>query len=158
MVYTSTDDTGVWHHWAGTYDGTDGSQVLYKDGVEVISRTGAGTGKTFSSTSLFIGKSAYGTTADSFDGSLDEVRLWNTVRTADQIFDNYNRVINDPTSEANLFAYYDFENITADTVTDQSASNITGTLGASGAGGIRKHQHWWLKTSLLPTCKIQLYW
>jgi hypothetical protein len=68
-----------------------------------------------------------------FNGSIDEVRFWNVARTETQIQQNYAREI-DPASNANLAAYYTFnEGIAAGTntglttVIDQSGNN-NGTL------------------------------
>jgi VCBS repeat-containing protein len=132
LTYASTDADGQWHHWAFSYKLTTNEQIMYKDGVQVASRTSSL--DPTASGSFFIGNSSFGVPTDAFGGSLDEFRIWNMVRSPDQILHNYENVLDDPAPRINLQAYYDFENITADTVPDEAANGNTGTMGASGAG------------------------
>jgi len=44
-----------------------------------------------------------------FLGTIDEVRIWNDVRTQDEIVNYMNRTIENPADEANLVAYYKFD-------------------------------------------------
>jgi hypothetical protein len=82
-------DTGKWYHIATTYDGTN--ERLYVDGV--LRWTAALSGLNVGQTMLTLGKHA---NYDNyyFDGCIDEVRIWNTVRTDDQIAANYNKQVN----------------------------------------------------------------
>lgn len=93
-----------WHHWAGTYDANTKTRTLYLDGEVVKSDVAAanyqGTGD------IFIGvreDDLY------FCGMIDEVRIWKTTRTAQQILDNFNKRI--MTSDANLIGYWRFDRI-----------------------------------------------
>jgi len=76
---------GNWHHAAMTYDGS--SLKLYVDGVHVATTVASIT--LWNSTSAVgIGRDP-GTNTSRFIGSLDEVRLSNVTRTADQIRQTY---------------------------------------------------------------------
>ncbi|HAI84380.1 MAG TPA: hypothetical protein DCL43_12000, partial [Chitinophagaceae bacterium] len=83
---------------------------------------------------LDIGVQARGTcTCNYFNGTMDELRVWNTVRTAAQIRSNMYQTISGTT--ANLVAYYNFDNGTAGgtntgvtTLSDQTANANNGTL------------------------------
>lgn len=64
-------------------------------------------------------------------GLIDEVRIWNIVRTPEEIFANYNKIID--TTASGLVAYWNFDEILSDqTILDQAGSN-NGTLGVSNA-------------------------
>jgi len=69
----------VWHHIAVTYDVT--TYRLYYDGAEVASKVDAFGG--FGTYPAFLG--AYISSERFFNGSIDEVRIWNTALTADQL-------------------------------------------------------------------------
>lgn len=89
VAVTTLPTTGEWHHIVGVVTGNDVSAV-YVDGV-----SSAGTAATFLVSSrvltnvLEIGSGASGT--ESFDGSIDEVRIYNTALTAAQIQTLYNQ-------------------------------------------------------------------
>ena len=74
-----------WHHTAMTYDGT--TRSIYIDGVLNNSNT-YGYCANPSSPTLQIGKATYGST-EYFTGSIDEVRISNVARTADEIAESY---------------------------------------------------------------------
>jgi hypothetical protein len=61
-----------------------------------------------------------------FNGSMDEVRLWNVVKNATQLQSNMNKSI--PTNSAGLVAYYKFDEGTGTTTADASGNGNTGTL------------------------------
>jgi len=75
-AYTDTE----WHHWACTYNSTTKKRIIYRDGVLAGEDTAKahyqGTGE------FFIGRCGY---ANNFDGSIADVRIWNKVRTAEEI-------------------------------------------------------------------------
>jgi hypothetical protein len=71
---------------------------------------------------------ASGSDDDYFDGKIDEVRLWDDVRTADEIKASYNRSISDPYEEANLKLYLRMNNGTGTVAFDHSSSMDHGTI------------------------------
>ena len=109
-----------WSHVAVTVDADD-KQKLYVDGT-FVNQTNASTSPS-NSGKLYIG---YRGDAYRFDGMMDEVRIWNDVRTAIEISQSYKSVLTG--SEANLVAYYKFDN----NLNDSSGNN----LHLTGVGGI----------------------
>ncbi len=77
--YTDTD----WHHWAATYDASTGRRCLYRDGIQVaqdtVTQAYVGTGR------LYLGGTA---DARYFNGAVQEMRLWQISRNADEILYN----------------------------------------------------------------------
>jgi Ca2+-binding RTX toxin-like protein len=76
---------GVWHHVAGTYDGSN--VRLFVDGVEVGSGTPTTAGidySTTNSTDGYIG-SYPGCTDHDFAGSIDDVRIWERALSGTEI-------------------------------------------------------------------------
>ncbi|SVE51887.1 uncharacterized protein METZ01_LOCUS504741, partial [marine metagenome] len=79
---------------------------------------------------------ASGSDDDYFDGKIDEVRLWDDVRTADEIKASYNRSLSDPYEEANLKLYLRMNNETGTVAFDHSSSMAHGTInGATYTSG-----------------------
>ena len=120
-VPRSTIEDGTWHHLAGVYDG---SQVrFYVDGVQQ-GVTGSLTGqiKTLA-VPLGIGLRAAGDLP--FSGLIDEVRVWNTARTAQEIAANYQIELNG--NEPNLVGYWKLNNNLLDST---SASNDLVAVGS----------------------------
>ncbi|MEX2363305.1 MAG: LamG-like jellyroll fold domain-containing protein, partial [Balneolaceae bacterium] len=109
-----------WTHIAGTYDGQ--FIKIYINGVldntKQLSRT-----INSNSYSLNIGSNA-STTANFFSGQLDEIRIWNSSRTASEIAGNYLEELNG--SESGLAAYYTFSGATS---ADGAGSNDLSIVG-----------------------------
>ncbi|WP_299456679.1 LamG-like jellyroll fold domain-containing protein [uncultured Microscilla sp.] len=95
---------GQWVHIALVHDGTDWR--LYKNGQLAGTYTG-GTANIANATALFMAGGATG----NYDGLIDEVRVWNDVRTQDEIVAQMNNEL--VGTEANLVAYYNFNQGTA---------------------------------------------
>jgi gliding motility-associated-like protein len=94
----------VWYHIAATYDGA--SIKLYINGCLVADSAHTGTIVTNDLVSA-IGTRAASPGTDHFRGSIDELRVWNVVRTQPEILQNMNDLPN-PTTETGLLAYYKF--------------------------------------------------
>ena len=61
-----------------------------------------------------------------FIGKMDEIRIWNDVRTQQEIRDNLHRIVT-PGSESNLVAYWKLNESSGTSSADSKGSN-TGTL------------------------------
>ena len=77
VVDPTTITINKWTHVAVTYDGATTTMKLYRDGILVASNTGVASN--YSSENTYIGSHAG---AGSYlQGTIDEVRIWNTART-----------------------------------------------------------------------------
>ncbi|MGB1109329.1 MAG: LamG-like jellyroll fold domain-containing protein, partial [Gammaproteobacteria bacterium] len=120
---TASVVAGEWVHVAAVFDGAN--TTFYANGVAQAgggawSNNGVNTGP------MYFGRHAWGD--QFFDGQMDEVRIWNDVRTADEIAANYNRELTG--SESNLAAYYRFDDLPAQggTTADEAGTDNTATL------------------------------
>jgi hypothetical protein len=79
---------GTWHHIVETYDGTN--QIVYVDGE--LGNSGSWSGTIFNANqSIYIGKS-FSATSDGdiwFDGSIDELKIWNKSISSLQAYQEY---------------------------------------------------------------------
>jgi len=77
---------GAWHHLAATFNSSTRQLTIYIDGTQraqsILTAVSVG-----NSLPLILGRS--GPTGEYFQGKLDNVRLWNVVRTAAEIQGNY---------------------------------------------------------------------
>lgn len=92
--------TGTWVHVAVTYNAGTGVMNLYKNGVLVSTASSV---PAYTETVQQIGTFNGG---NFFNGSIDEVRIWNTARTGADILSTMNCALNG--TEAGLIAYYNF--------------------------------------------------
>lgn len=113
---TLTADT--WYHLAATYD-YNGYIKLYVNGVLEASADISGENYGTRDVSTHVGANSYiGRPIKStryFAGSLDEVRIWNDIRSATEINDNMNTQLTG--NEAGLVAYYRFDDPSVSTFT-----------------------------------------
>ncbi|MFT6165783.1 MAG: hypothetical protein ACJASF_000465, partial [Vicingaceae bacterium] len=126
---TTSQNDGEWHHLAVVYNGPGNGQ-MYIDGIDV---TAAGPGPNtpnFSTADLNIGGRA---NTLAFDGSIDEVRLWNRALCIEEISANKNCA--QPGNTNSLVVYYNFNqgvaqgmNSIHNTLTDLSGNALTGAL------------------------------
>ena len=121
----------TWHHIAATYDGIGNELKLYVDGVLANSGIPSVAVMTSSTNGILIGRRNDMT--NYFAGKIDEVRIWNTVRTPAEILASKNRELCLPVSGLNY--YYQFNEGTANgnnagvtTLPDLSGNINSGTL------------------------------
>jgi hypothetical protein len=115
---------GTWHHVAVTYNATTMVMNLYKDGSLVATAAGV---PAYTETALTIGQFAGG---NNFNGLIDEVRIWKSVRSASEIAASKDCELTG--NEPNLLAYYKFNqgldagnNTAITTLTDDKVACIT---------------------------------
>ena len=134
-AYTASSQVsliGSWHHLAVTYDGRGGATAangitIYIDGVAVpVVRINnpAYVAMENLTAPLQIGRE--GPSWKQFDGALDELRLWNVVRTPSEIQSYMTTELSG--AEAGLVAYWQFNEGTGATVADDSPADHTATL------------------------------
>ncbi len=113
-----------WNHVAATYDGT--TKRIYINGNEVASSTnGTGTITYTPSNNIRIGKYEDSDEQYYFKGEIDEVRIWNTVRTQEQINEFKSTPIQ--SGYQDMIAYWQFNEATGTTVIDK-ISGLDGSL------------------------------
>ncbi|KAA3634106.1 MAG: hypothetical protein DWP97_07785 [Calditrichaeota bacterium] len=126
-------DTGVtlfeWHHIALSYD--FGFITYYIDGQVVDTMSTGISSSCEYTTTLNIGRRKL---FDEFyfDGSIDEVRVWNITRSPAEIMGNYN--INLAGTESGLVCYYQFNEGVGDIITSLQGEN--GYLGNTESADI----------------------
>lgn len=117
---------GKWHHVAATRQRSSGAMALYVDGELVAS----GTGSTYSlnaPTTMRLGCLAPG--LNFFHGQMDEVRIWNTVRSQVQIQAYLGRPL--AGNESDLVAYWKLDECSGTLVADTTGHGYDASL--SGA-------------------------
>ena len=120
--YIVTLHDNTWHHLAGVRSGT--SLYLYVDGIQV------GTGTAYNNTGMTTFRLG-NRLATYYSGLIDEVRIWNVARTAQQIKSGmYNTVA---ASSTGLLAYYHLNEGSAQTVGDATTNAYNGTRGANSS-------------------------
>lgn len=111
----------TWQHVAATYDGT--IIKLYVNGTQVAQQAFAGV-ITNADEYLCIGTINNPADMRYMTGNIDEVRIWNTVRSDGELFDSMLQCeVTD-----NLVAYYRMTDGSGTTLTDNSGHGHTGTL------------------------------
>ena len=122
---------GEWHHVAATYDGT--TRTLYLDGVAI----GANQPRSAhimpaDARNLRIGSA---NSSEFFNGSIDEVRVWNVARTAAQL--NAAKGAHLLRNPAGLVAYYRFSEGNGTATAD--ANGVTVNAGTLTGGASRSN-------------------
>ena len=103
MLSSSSLPFGVWPHVACTWDASSSSVEIYINGVLQSSSAG-GSSSTGNDNVMTIGSRTNG--AQYFMGELDELRIWDRIRTSCEISAAMNSEFT--VSQANLVAYYNF--------------------------------------------------
>ena len=123
-VTVSTD----WIHLAGTYDGE--TVKIYCNGILKTENTNpSGNIHIISSMKVYIATRVDNDltgTIHFFNGKMDEVRIWNDVRTDQEIRENMCKTM--VVDESGLVAYYNFDNSSGTTLQDFSGNTNDGTL------------------------------
>ncbi len=129
---TVTDNN--WHHVAGVCN--NGRWEVWVDGIlESFLNTGyLATDLTTQNVPLTFGN-YYDYNSNFYRGDIDEIRIWKTARTRDQLRANMSRKFT--AADPNLVAYFRFDETNGNTFKDFSLSNSAGTInGSSGNNAI----------------------
>ncbi|MCU4163424.1 LamG-like jellyroll fold domain-containing protein [Carboxylicivirga caseinilyticus] len=112
-----------WHHVACVITST--SNTIYLDGKEYTQTGLSQSAYDFSADNLFLGWDM--AVADrTFNGTINEVRVWKQARTAEEILSNKYEVL--VGTETDLVAYYSFDDQAASSITDLTANAHAGTI------------------------------
>ncbi len=125
---SGTVPLNTWFHIAGTYDGS--SAKIYINTVLVGTKVAspAGNLRTNDTNPVYIARSYQPITATPnhyVSGMIDEVRIWNDARTAQEIYDNYDIQLSG--DQPGLAAYWQMNEDGGTTIGD-SYGNYDGTL------------------------------
>ncbi|MDR0386067.1 MAG: LamG domain-containing protein [Prevotellaceae bacterium] len=115
----------TWHHVALTYNVATRTAIVYLNGEEVSKREGDAPGN-YSSGMSFVGRDVHiGKSYDDgrhFRGDMSEVRIWNVVRTKEEITNNmFNMDPNTP----GLIGYWKFNEGAGKEIHDYSVNGFT---------------------------------
>jgi hypothetical protein len=98
---------GQWHHVAAVYEASTGTKRMFVDGVERFTRTGcfvrSSTPSVISGSTVRVG--------NSFQGFIDEVRVFNFPKTAAQIRASMLRSLRWDEIDATVLVYYNFDEL-----------------------------------------------
>ncbi len=126
----------IWQHVAISYDGNS-LLKMYINGIEqnVEFSTNPPNGAIADNTNndLLIGAGI--TNSNNFQGVIDEIRIWNSVRSLEQLTDFMSEIIPQPLPE--MIAYYQFNDAWGNLAQDNSNQNhpltLTSTIWVQGA-------------------------
>lgn len=119
-------EPNTWNHVAFSYDPSNSYYKCYINGVERTLTNSVGSPNTpvITSTSpLVLGKRS--NSSMYFKGKIDEVRLWNSIRTEAEIRANMYKEIS---AQANLIACYKMNEGSGTALADDSGNGISGTI------------------------------
>jgi hypothetical protein len=117
--------TGVWYHVAAVND--DGTRRLYVNGVDKTSLLqGDPLAVLVNDNELTLGTEFLDDNSRFFDGTMDEVRIWNVARSQADIQANRNHELSG--TQSGLVAYYNFNGLIETSLTDVTPNGHTGTL------------------------------
>lgn len=112
----------TWQHIAVTYDEVSETMTLYRNGIVVNQATGVAA----LSDGTPVNLGSFGNNSNHLGGTLDEVRIWNDVRTETEIREYMCKTLTG--SEDNLIAYYNFDNTSGTVLQDFTENGNDGTL------------------------------
>lgn len=142
----------TWHHVAVTYDAATTTLKLYKDGGLISTNTDVDP----VDGGNIVRLGAFNNAANSFTGTMDEVRIWNRALSPVEIANTMNCEL--PGPKTGLIAYYKFNqgiinanNTSVTTLLDSSGNNYHGTLNGFALNGSFSN---WVGNSIINTGTI----
>lgn len=141
---TTTVPVGTWQHWAVVFDRAQNRVLFYKNGtLDATVNITFPAGAVDQLDTVLVGKDAPG--ARFLQASVDDIRVWNTTRSAQQIQDNFkNELLG---NETGLAADWNFN---AGTANDLTANANNGTL-TGGAAIVNPTDRFFLTGTRLST-------
>lgn len=132
---TNSIALGSWQHIAVSYNATLNEVKIFINGIEQTlfqTRAPSGTIKDNSADDLVIGSNAGKNYT--FDGVIDELRIWNSIRTKEEIQQNINSYLNG--DESALAAYWKMNEGNGEQISDNSGNGndaeISGAIWIQG--------------------------
>ena len=162
IVSNAIVNEGTWKHIAVTRTRTTGAIKIYINGVIDISGTSTNVNSLNAPSTIRIG--GIQTATNYFNGTLDDIRIWDYVRTEQQILGSMNTEMLG--SEPGLVAYYNFNqgkpntsNAGVTTLFNETSSLSTynGTLTNFGLSGTTSNWVVGKQEPLIPTNSLKLY-
>ncbi|MCB5271249.1 MAG: T9SS type A sorting domain-containing protein [Candidatus Cloacimonetes bacterium] len=127
ILTTSMDlDIDEWYHIAVSVVGQNGEVKLYVDGELKGSGTAGNVSPVWGGLFTIGDLRPSSTTHFAFNGLIDEVRLWNVVRTATDINNNYDKPVSP--SSANLVGYWKLDEIDGTIANDSTINGYDGRV------------------------------
>lgn len=124
VIGTTNINIGEWYHLAMTLDRSTNTVRLYVNGVLDASRTDAAYGSNFSNPApVYIGVERTLGTVHEFDGFIDEVRVWRSLRSQNELRENMHLTLKG--TETGLVSYYQFNK-------DQAVGSANSVIDAMG--------------------------
>lgn len=123
-------NNGAWHHVALVRNATSGQLTIYIDGIQDAT-TFPGFTSIGNTLALIVGSEngVGGPLAHAYSGDLDELRIWNVVRSQSEI--QANMAVPLTGNETGLVGYWDFNEGSGQIVHDKSQTQAHGQLGSS---------------------------
>ncbi|MGN7614069.1 LamG-like jellyroll fold domain-containing protein [Magnetococcales bacterium HHB-1] len=124
LIYSTGLSSDTWYHIAATRNSSTNEGKVYIDGSLVGTQSftnlpdGGGDGQ------FYLGHIPTG--GEHFDGMMDEIRVWNDVRTDQEIADNYQKLFTG--SQQGLVFHSGFDQVDDQKVVDLSGYQNTATL------------------------------
>jgi hypothetical protein len=136
-VNSFTLSTVDWTHLAVSYNATNGEASIYVNGQTPVALTG--TANLVASNTLPLRIGANGGGANFFQGTIDEVRVWSDLRTANELRENMHLTL--VGTEANLVGYWQYNNDARDyiggydgTLNGNASVTVASTLNVGRTG------------------------
>ena len=122
---TNAISTNTWTHIAYTHDNSTNTTKFYINGSLDATTTGLSKNLAGNNSNVYIGWD--GQQGDKFfTGKIDDICIWDDVRTQTEIQDNmYKELVG---NESNLVAYYNFNDGRGTSVLDLTSNNNNGTM------------------------------
>jgi hypothetical protein len=120
---------GDWHHFTFTFDHTSQAQRLYVDGVLAASGTTPATVEYDDHPLLIGGDENGGSPGGFFQGDIDEVKIWRSVRDATEVPLDVHSCT--PGSFTGLAGYWPLDEGSGQVTADVSGNGNDGVIGAS---------------------------